>query len=171
MSRSNEWIEAGLVVRPHGVRGEVIAEFAGDLGGLAVEALLLRLEGPSGTERRLEIERSRDHKGRKIVKFRDVDTVEQAEALRGCSIWMSRAQIGPLDEGRWFVQDILGIEVFTEEGESLGTLADVMHMPANDVYVVRGAGREILLPVIDQVVLKVDLAAGRMVVRLMEGMR
>ncbi|MBN2566040.1 MAG: 16S rRNA processing protein RimM [Candidatus Eisenbacteria bacterium] len=171
MSRTDEWIEAGFVIRPHGVRGEVIAEFANDLGGLIVEALPLRLTNAAGAERRLEIERARDHKGRKIVKFGDVETVEQAEALRGCSIWMTRTQIGPLTEGRWFVQDILGINVCTEEGESLGTLAEVMHMPANDVYVVRGAGREILLPVIDQVILGVDLEAGRMVVRLMEGMR
>jgi 16S rRNA processing protein RimM len=142
-----------------------------DLGKLVVETVALRLTDSSGRERTLEVEGARDHKDRKIVKFRHVETVEQAEALRGLSAWLTRDQIGPLADDRWFVQDILGIEVRTEEGECLGTLDDVLHMPANDVYVVRGDGGEILLPVIDDVVLAVDVEAGTMVVRLMEGMR
>ena len=171
MSRLDEWIEIGSVVRPHGVGGEVSADFVADLGELIVEAVTLRLTDPSGRERTLEVERARDHKGRKIVKFREVETVEEAESLRGFRAWLTRAQIGPLAEGRWFVQDLIGMEVRTEEGECLGTLDDVLHMPGNDVYVVRGSGGEILLPVIDEVVLGVDVEAGTMVVRLMEGMR
>jgi 16S rRNA processing protein RimM len=171
MGRFDEWIEVGSVVKPHGVKGEVSAEFASDLGGVIGEATILRLTGVAGQELALEVERARDHKGRKIIKFGGVDSVDEAEALRGHSLWMTREQIGPLAEDRWFVQDVLGMEVLTEEGEQLGTLAEVMHTPANDVYVVRGNGREILLPVIDDVVLSVDLEAGTMVVRLMEGMR
>jgi 16S rRNA processing protein RimM len=171
MGRQDEWIEVGSVVRPHGVKGETSAEFALDLRAIIVEKTVLRAADAAGRVLALEVERARDHKGRKIIKFRGVDSVEQAEALRGHSLWMTRAQIGPLDEDRWFVQDLLGVSVITEDGEELGTLSEVMHMPANDVYVVRGEGGEILLPVIDNVVLRVDLEAGTMVVRLMEGMR
>jgi 16S rRNA processing protein RimM len=171
MSRLGQWIEAGSLVKPHGVKGEVIAELALDLCDFVVEELALRVTDSAGEEHTLEIERTRDHKGRKIIKFKGVETPEQAETLRGCVVWLARVQIGPLAEDRWFVQDILGVDVCTEEGEVLGKLADVMHMPANDVYVVRGAGGEILLPVIEDVILGVDLEAGRMVVRLMEGMR
>ena len=149
----------------------MLIDLARDMIGLFVERLEVRTTDEAGREQFLRIERARDHKARKLVKFAGVDSVEQAEGLRSRGVWLRRAQVGPLEEGRWFVQDIVGIDVYTDEGEHLGTLAEVMHMPANDVYVVRGGGGEILLPVIEQVVLAVDVPNGRMVVHLMEGLR
>ena len=131
----------------------------------------LRVTARDGTEHFLTVEQARTHKARRLVKFKGVDTVEEAASLRASSVWLSREQIGPLESERWFVQDIIGIDVLTDEGELLGTLAEVMHTPANDVYVVRKDSQEILLPVIDEVVKVVDLEAGRMVVHLMEGLR
>jgi 16S rRNA processing protein RimM len=170
MKQLDDWIEAGAITRPHGIKGEVVVDLAKDLLEVVTESLELRVTGRGGGESILTVERARDHKARKIVKFEDVETVEDANALRGSTVWLTREQIGPLAEGRWFVADIVGIDVYTDEDEYLGKLAEVMHMPANDVYVVRDGEKEILLPVIDEVVKSVDLDSGRMVIHLMEGL-
>ncbi len=170
MKQMDDWIEAGAIVRPHGLKGEVVVDLARDLLEVVTESLELRVTGRREGERVLTVERARNHKARKVVQFKGVSTVEDAEALRGWSVWLTREQIGPLEEGRWFVSDIIGIDVYTDGGEYLGKLAEVMHMPGNDVYVVRNGEKEILLPVIDDVVRSVDIDSGRMVIHLMEGL-
>lgn len=171
MKQEDGWIEAGAIVRPHGIKGEVIVDVAKDLVELVAEGLEVRVTGRRGGERSLTVVRARDHKARLIVKFEGSDTVEDAETLRGWSVWLSRKQIGPIGEDRWFVQDIVGISVYTAEGERVGTVVEVMHMPANDVYVVRNGDEEILLPAIDDVVKSVDVDSRRMIVHVMEGLR
>ncbi len=170
MKQLDDWIEAGAIVRPHGLKGEVVVDLARDLLEVVTESMELRVTGRREGERVLTVERARNHKSRKVVQFKGVSTVEDAEALRGWSVWLTREQIGPLEEDRWFVADIIGIDVYTDEDEYLGKLAEVMHMPGNDVYVVRNDEKEILLPVIDDVVRSVDIDSGRMVIHLMEGL-
>ena len=170
MKQLDDWIEAGAIVRPHGLKGEVVVDLARDLLEVVTESMKLRVTGRREGERVLTVERARNHKARKVVQFKGVSTVEDAEALRGWSVWLTRKQIGPLEEDRWFVQDIVGIDVYTDEDEYLGKLAEVMHMPGNDVYVVRNGEKEILLPVIDDVIMSTDIDSGRMVIHLMEGL-
>jgi 16S rRNA processing protein RimM len=171
MRNLDSWIEAGVVVKAHGIRGEVVADIFGDLAGVFEQGLELRLTDGKGVESRVTVRRARKHQDRFILELDGIDTCERAEVLRSRVIWLARDQIGPLDSKRWFVQDILGVEVFTDTGERLGRLTEVMHMPANDVYVVRGEGREILLPAIEDVIKDVDVVAGRMLVHLIEGLR
>lgn len=171
MTERQGWIEAGVVLRPHGVRGEVIVDLKRDLLDHVTEGREFRVTSRTGEESRLEVERAREHQGRLIVKFKGHETREDAEGLRAFAVWMTREQIGPLEPGRWFVQDIVGIDVFTDEGEHLGEVAEVMSMPANDVYVVIGGGREVLLPATEEVIREVDLERGKMLVHLIEGLR
>jgi 16S rRNA processing protein RimM len=171
VGKLDAWIEAGAIVRAHGIRGEVILDVMSDLLDCFVEDSEIRVTDREGTEKLLTIESARAHKGGMIVKFRGCGTRDDALLLRSHTVWLSRDQIGPLEEGRWFVEDVIGLEVYTEEEELLGTLTDVLHMPANDVYVVKGEGGEVLLPVIDDVVKEVDIEGGRMLVHLMEGLR
>jgi 16S rRNA processing protein RimM len=171
MRNLDSWIEAGTIVRAHGLRGEVIADIFGDLAELFVQGLELRLTDREGAESRIVVRRARKHQDRLILELDGIETCDRAETLRSLVIWIPRERVGPLDSKRWFVQDILGVEVFTDTGERLGRLTEVMHMPANDVYVVRGDGREILLPAIEDVIKDVDVVAGRMLVHLIEGLR
>jgi len=171
MRNLDSWIEAGTIVRAHGLRGEVIADIFGDLAGLFEQGLELRLTDRGGAESRIVVRRARKHQDRLILELDGIETCDRAESLRSLVIWLPRERVGPLDSKRWFVQDILGVEVFTDTGERLGRLTEVMHMPANDVYVVRGEGREILLPAIEDVIKDVDVVAGRMLVHLIEGLR
>ena len=166
------WIEAGTITRAHGIRGDVFVDLKPDLADYLAGGLLVRAVGTDDAESTLEIERARDHSGRVLIKFAGVETRTEAERLRGLRLWLKRDDIGELDEDTWFVQDLIGIGVVTEEGEFLGTLVDVMPQPANDVYVVHDAsGGEILLPAIEQVIRSVDLEAGKMIVHLMKGLR
>jgi 16S rRNA processing protein RimM len=171
MRELDSWIEAGAIVRPHGLRGEVVVDLKSDLLELVVEGMEVRVTTRKGEAQSLAVEEARGHQGRLIVKFADIDSREDAESVRAWTIWMTRDQVGSLEEDRWFVQDIIGLEVFTRDGEHLGAIVEVMHMPANDVYVVRGGGEEILLPAIEDVVQEVDIEAGRMLVQLIEGLR
>lgn len=171
MTERHRWIEAGAVLRPHGIRGEVIVDLKRDLIELVTAGCELRVTSREGAESRLEVEVTREHRGRLIVKFKAVDTRDDAEGLRACGVWMTREQIGPLEPDRWFVQDIVGIAVLTDEGERLGEVAEVLSMPANDVYVVVGERGEILLPATEEVIREVDLERRKMLVHLIEGLR
>jgi len=105
-----------------------------------------------------------------VVKFVGIDSSEEAEKLRDLRIWVPREEALPLEEDSYYIPDLLGMEVVTEEGEFLGTLEDVWSLPANDVYIVRKEGKELLLPATGEVVREVDIGARRMVVRLLEGL-
>ena len=105
-----------------------------------------------------------------VVKFVGIDSPEEAEELRDLRIWVPREEALPLEEDSYYIPDLLGMEVVTEEGEFLGTLEDVWSLPANDVYIVRREGRELLLPATGEVVREVNIKARRMVVRLLEGL-
>jgi len=171
MRELDRWIEAGAVVRPHGIRGEVILDVKADLTSCFEAGVEVRALTEEGQETSLMIEEARGHQGRLIVRFKGTDTRSAADSLRGITIWLVREQVGALGEDRWFVQDLLGIDVRTDTGELLGRLEEVLNMPANDVYVVRGEGGEILLPATEEVILDVNVESGTMTVHLLEGLR
>jgi len=97
-------------------------------------------------------------------------TVEAAEALRGSTLWMAQEAFPELEEGAYYVADLLGMRVEDAGGESLGEVIEVIEAGAADVYVVRGAGGEILLPATREVVRRIDLAARLIVVTPLPGM-
>lgn len=106
-----------------------------------------------------------------VLKLKNIDTPEQAEKFRGVYLKILRKDAVRLPEGRFFICDIIGLRVFTENGEFLGKIEDVLQTGANDVYVVKTEkGRQILVPAIKQVVKKIDLKNNEMIVQLMEGM-
>jgi 16S rRNA processing protein RimM len=171
MRECDNWIEAGMVVRPHGVRGEIVADVKSDLTDLLVRGMEIRLTSRKGGEALRTIEQVRIHQGRPVIQFDGVESRDEAEVLRGSTLWLTREQVGELPEGRYFVEDIIGLAVYCENGEMIGRVEEVLCMPASDIYVVRGEGGEILLPVIDEVVLEIDVEGGRILVHLMEGLR
>jgi 16S rRNA processing protein RimM len=92
-----------------------------------------------------------------------------AEKVRGASLVADREHLPEPDAGEWYLVDLVGCEVVTEDGRNLGKLEEVLHFPANDVYVVRG-DQEILLPATDEVIRSVDLKSKRMTIRLLPGL-
>ena len=106
-----------------------------------------------------------------VLKLEGIDTLAAAQELSG--EWLtSPAQDSPeLSAGEFFHFQLLGLQARTEEGEDLGTLREILQTGSNDVYRIEKDGKELLLPAISQVILRVDLSAGIMVVKLLEGMR
>ena len=117
-----------------------------------------------------KIESVRYAKNMVFLKLKGIDTIEQAEELRNYYLQAKRSDI-KLKKGAYFIVDLIGLEVYTEEGELLGTLKEVLQPGANDVYVVENkAKQEILLPVIPDVVKQVDIEGKKIVVKLLEGL-
>ena len=157
------FIEAGEIVNTHGVRGEVkilpwtdSAEFLAKFRTLYIDGAPVRVLA------------ARVHKQTVLARLEGVEDVNAAMRLKGRRVFIDRAD-AKLPEGGYFIQDIIGAEVVTEDGESIGALAEVIDAPASMIYVVRG-DRERLIPAVPEFILKTDAAAGLITVRLIEGM-
>jgi len=116
------------------------------------------------------LEGFRLHKGAAILKLGGCHDRAAAEKLRGQLVQIPIEEAMPLEQDEYYVHQILGLAVWTMEGEYLGTVDEIISLEPNDVYVVRGQGREILIPAIEDVVLEINLKQGRLVVKLMEGL-
>ncbi len=152
------YLEAGKIVRTHGVKGELCLEPWADSPEFLrqVKEFYFDEEGrrPAG------LVGSRVHKGRLLVTLEGVDTVEKGDALRGRVLWLDREEIR-LEEGRFFLQDLIGLRaVDGVTGEEYGTLAEVLNTPANDVYRIVKGEREYLFPAVKHMIKRVDLEAG-----------
>lgn len=162
-------VTVGRVARPHGVRGELRVvpdtDFPQRLLTLR-EAVLLKEEQATA----VQIEAVRPHGSDFLVKIDGIKSVEQAQAWRGALVAVPRADTVPLPPGRYYVFDVLGLRVETESGRVLGTVSRILRTGGNDVYVVRGASGEVLIPAVSSVVVSIDVAAGKMVIRPMEGL-
>lgn len=106
-----------------------------------------------------------------IVKFRECGSMEEAERLRGAELYVPREKAVPLQKNEYYISDLIGMQVESEEGVQIGVLDDVLQTGANDVYVVKQAdGKDILLPAIKECIKFVDVEARHMTVYLMPGL-
>lgn len=118
-----------------------------------------------------KVQRARLHRGQALLQLRGIADRNAAEAWRGAHVSVSMDDALPLEEGQYYCHQIEGLDAVTIEGEKLGRVTEVLATGANDVYVVRGDQGELLLPAVKDVILRVDLQAGILVVRLPEGLR
>lgn len=159
----------GKLHRPHGVRGEMIMSVLTDFP----ERLEAGLEVYLGVEHQLvKIKSLRHHNRGVLVSLEGYESREAVDNLRNFEIFVKAEDRPPLPEGEYYLHQLLGLKAVSEEGEALGVVADWIETGANGVFIVRDeAGTEILLPDIDEVILKIDLEKGEMLVHLMEGLR
>lgn len=159
----NRYLEAGEIVNTHGIRGEVKINPWADGPEFLLEFEELYLDG-----RPYEVESIRVHKSVVLAKLRGVDTVEEAQKLRGKVVSIDREDL-ELEEGAVFIADLIGLPVFAGD-EEIGKLVDVLTMPGNDVYVVKGA-HEYMIPAVGEFLEDVNVDEGFIRVKLIEGMR
>ena len=160
-ANAGEGLLVGRLVGPFGIRGEVKLMPETDHPEHLLTFKQFRLRRPDGGEEEREVERTRPHKGMILVKFRGVDTMTDAEALRDCGVWIEDEEAVPLKEGEYFVHDLIGLRVVTPDGEELGVVSDVLRSAANDVYV---AGKY-MIPAIDDAIVEIAPERGVIVVR------
>lgn len=162
-------LQIGVVVRAHGVRGEIRVRPDTDFPERfqVLRRVLVMRAGETAT---YEVESVRGAGDALLVKLAGVDGTAEARELTGATLHVPRDEVPPLPAGRFYVADVIGLEVVTTEGHRLGHVAEVLRTGANDVYVVRGAGREILVPAVRDVVVELAPHHSRMVVRPMPGL-
>lgn len=162
------YLEIGVVVGTHGIRGELRVNPSCDAPEFFKQFHTLYLD-PQGHES-VGVLGVRPHKNLALLRLEGVDSMESAEALRNRRLFFRRAD-AQLEEGRYFIAELLDCEVFDfTTGEHYGPLVDVSSTKANDVWHIRMPGRELLIPVIPDVVRAVDTAAGRIEITLLPGL-
>jgi 16S rRNA processing protein RimM len=160
-------VVVGKITRAHGLRGEVAVLALSDNPERFVEgSTVFREDG-----RELRVRSSRANGGRLLVAFEGVEDRTGAEALRGVTLVVPRSMLPELPDGEFWPHQLEGCIVVTESGRSLGTIADVVSTPANDLWVaLDDAGIETLIPAIKEVVVDVDVASQRILVRDIAGL-
>jgi len=166
----DDYFTIGKIVNTVGVKGELkIFPTTDDPKRFdLLDTICIQLRGEELTKKILKV---RYHKKLVMLTLDGVDSMETADALRGGVIVVGRDDALPLDDNEFYLQDLVGMSVLTDSGAALGTISDVIFTAANDVYVVRREGKkDLLIPAIEQCILKVDVAAKQMVVRLLENL-
>ena len=120
----------------------------------------------------MEITSVKFFKNQVILKFKGIDDINDVEKYKKAPLFVKRENAVPLEENEYFIADLIGLSVTSDEGEELGVIADVLQTGANDVYVVKKAGaNDLLIPVIKDCILDVDVENGTMKVHLLAGLR
>jgi 16S rRNA processing protein RimM len=166
-----ELVAIGKVLRVHGLRGDVRVRSLSDVPDRFETLTQVTVEGPGGARRPLAVRAVRPMARDYLVAFEGIDTPEAAAPLVGSLLQIAEDRSAPLPDGQYYQHDLVGMEVRTEEGMPLGTLADIFPTGANAVFVVRGAdGREHLIPATREVVRAVDVGGRLMTIRRMPGL-
>ena len=166
-----DMFRVGVITQPHGVRGEMKV-FPTTDDPRRFEDLDTVILDTGKEKRNLTIQSVKYQKNLVILKCKEVNDRNEVELLRKAELYVTRDQAVELEEGEYFIADLLGCKVISDEGEDLGVLDDVLQTGANDVYSVKKKGeKELLIPVIPQCVLNVDIAKREILVHLLEGLR
>ena len=166
----NKYLELGQIVNVKGLKGEVkVNSFTDDNTKFERIPKVFIKQKNNLTE--LEIEKVGYSKNQVIIKFKNINTIEEAEKLRNSYIVVNREIFGELPEGVYYIADLIGLDVYTESDEYLGKVDDIFSTGSNDVYVVKDElGKQKLLPGIPEVIKKVDLENSKIIVNLIEGL-
>lgn len=158
-------LKAGKIVNTHSLRGEVRvypycddAEFLCEFESLYVENEIM------------DVVSSRVHKGQALIKFEGINNINEAEKLVGSIIYIDKDEV-ELEEGRYFIEDIKGLEVFdVDTNELYGKVINVIETGANDVFEIQGKEKTLLIPKIDDVIKEIDLDKGVILIRPIKGL-
>ena len=162
-----QYLETGKIVNVHGLKGEVkVYPWCDSPEVLCQFDVLYTNKGTVP----MEVQSSRIQKNMVLIKFKGIDTIEQAEELKNKVLYIDREDV-ELEEGTYFIQDLIGLQVFdADTNEYYGVLSDVLETGANDVYTIKNEElhKEFLIPAIPDVVVSTDIKGNRMTIRPLE---
>lgn len=165
-----QMLQVGVITQTHGVRGEVKI-FPTTDDPVRFKKLKHIVLDTGKETLPLEIESVKFFKQFVILKFKGYDNINDIERYKRCPLLVEREDAVPLEEDEYFIADMIGMSVVTEDGEEFGTLKDVAQTGANDVYIIDSpAHGEVLVPAIRECILDVDIEAGMMKIHLMDGL-
>lgn len=165
-----ELLQVGVISSTHGVRGEVkVFPTTDDINRFKkLKQVIL----DTGREKLiLEVQGVKFFKQFAILKFKGIDNINDIEKYKGKSLFVDREHAVKLRKDEYFIADMIGLDVYTEEDTFFGVLKDVIETGANDVYVISSEEHgEVLVPAIKQCILNVDIENGKMTIHLLEGL-
>ena len=165
-----EYFEIGQIVKTSGLKGVVkVKPFTDDITKFNnFKTIYIEIKKEL---KEFEIENVRFSKNMIFLKLKGIDTIEDAENYRNLYLKVKRDKEEKLEEGSYYIVDIIGCRVFSEENENLGKVDDVFSTGSNDVYVIKSDdGKQILIPAIKDVIKKVDIQNKEIIVHLIEGL-
>ena len=165
-----DMLRIGVVTKPHGIRGEVkVFPTTDDVSRFKKtdEVVLITRE----RNLTLHVESVKYFKNIVILKFKELNNINEVEGFRGCDLMVTRENALPLAEGQYYLCDVIGAKVVEEDGSPVGIVRDVIETGANNVFAIEtDEGREVLFPVIDECIKKVDTEAGIVTAHVMKGL-
>ena len=160
-----EFLTIGQILAPWGVKGKLKVKVITDFPQRFAPSSKIYINRQPMT-----IDSAEWHKGKVIIKLNQIDTIEAAQRLRGQPIEIHHRQLYPLPEGQYYHFQLIGLEVWTTQGELLGNITEILTAEGNDNYVVSGDKGEILIPAIEDVVKSIDLDSRRITIEPIEGL-
>ena len=165
-----EYFEIGQIVNTFGIKGVVKVNYFTD-DPLEFEKLKTILVEKNKKLLEFEIEEAKLHKNQVLLKLKGINDINEAEKYKGCYIKLSREKAKKLPENTYFIADLIGIEVFTDNGELLGKVDDIYNSGSADIYVIKNElGKQILLPGIKEVIKEIDVDNEKIIVHLIDGL-
>ena len=159
-------VTIGIVLRPHGIRGEVVVEPLTDNENRFSSLDEVRVVRPSGSAMSLKVVSMFPHKGRLVIQFQGIGSIEDAETLRAAELRIPVASLPSLPAGSYYHHELKGLDVLVESGASIGTVTDLWETGATPVLVIHDANaRETLLPLVDAFIIEVNVKGGFMKVK------
>ncbi len=164
-----ELLQVGAIIKTHGIRGEVkVYPLTDDVNRFkTLKEVVLEPESDNIT---LEIEGVKFQKNLVILKFKGYDNINDIEMHVKKGVFVTRDNAVELEEDEYFVADLIGLNVVTDDGEDFGVIKDVLHTGANDVYVIDHDDKDVLVPAIKECILDVSIDDKVMKIHLMKGL-
>jgi 16S rRNA processing protein RimM len=164
-----ETVTVGRVLRPHGVRGEVVVEVLSDVPGRFAAGSRMTGRRQWAPARPLVIAASRGHKSGAVVRFEGCEDRDRAEELRGLDLEVPRAEVPAAPAGSYYQFELLGC-LCRQGGEELGRVVEVVEDGGGLLLIVEGQGRRVPVPFVNELLREVDVAEGRIELALPEGL-
>lgn len=164
------YLEIGQIVNTFGIKGMVkVKPFTDDISRFD-ELKKIYIKTKNNKEE-YEIEQVKYHKNMVLIKLKGIETPEQANLLRDSYLIINREDAKPLEKDTYYIVDLIGLQVYTDEGKLLGILEDIFNTGSNDIYVVKDElGKQILLPAIKEVIKEVNIENKKIIIHLIKGL-
>ncbi len=165
-----KWVPVGTIPKTHGLKGEFKFHPYVTEPDILNSLNHLKLRDDQEQETELVIESLRGMPGKLIVKFKDINSIDDAEAYTGQTVLAPKADFKELPTGEYYWFQVIGLNVYDEDGRHYGQVEDIIETGSNDVYIVRDGAKEVLIPMIDWVVKSIDLEEKKLIFDNVEGL-
>lgn len=170
MRDSEELIPVGKIIGTHGIKGQLkLHSYSGNFESLTTARTVV-LKSADGTLREFTLKGFNANSGKFIISLQDFDDIDLVKSLVGNELCLKRCNLPKLTDDEYYWSDLIGLQVVTDDGTLLGTVVDIFETGSSDIYVVRSEKREYLIPAIGDVVQKVDLDSGKILITPLEGL-